>query len=928
MSGEYKSRTEKRNLQKKKPARAQRKAKPAKSPSNKKRSIFKRVFLGLLLVALLVLIGGAGLFAYYVKDTPEIDESLLKDPISSKINTDDGKLLTNVGAERREYVKYDDIPALVRDAFIATEDSRFFDHHGIDPMRLAGAAVKNVTNGFGSQGASTITQQVVKMSFLTADKTLKRKAQEAYLAFKLEQKYSKEEIFEMYVNKIYMSGTPAVMGVKAAADYYFGKDLDELTLPEAAYLAGMPQSPNNYNAFNHPENAEKRKDVVLSLMNQHDKITESEMNEAQSENITDFLVEKPVNKSGVDKEYDAFVDQVIEEVEDMGYNAYTDGLTIETTLDKEAQDFMYELLNSDEYIDYPSELFQAGIVLTDTETGEIRAIGGGRNQEVERGFNYATDNRTQPGSTIKPILDYGPAIEYLKWSTYEQVEDSPLQYTNGGSVGNAGGSYAGMMSMRDALARSKNTPAVRTFQEVGFDDAYEFAGKLGINLKNEFESYAIGGMDGDEGISPLQMAGAYAAFGNGGIYNKPHTVKQITLADGTVVKNDIKSEPAMSDYTAYMVTDMLESVVDYGTGTAANIPSLHMAGKTGTTNYTQDEREKYDIPSSASPDSWFVGYTTKYTASVWTGYEKRNEYLSKDSQQIAKQLFKELMTKVSEDVDTPDFEKPDSVIELPIVKGSNPAVVAGSGASDSDVTYELFVRGEQPKRSAPKKEEEPEEDEQIEEEEQTEEEPSSGEVTGLSATADESGNMSVSWSYSGEGSPSFSVSNGLETQSIGGFSTVFGGGQPGQTYSITVTAIVDGQSVDSASTSVTVPGGETTEPEPTEPEPTDPEPTDPEPADPEPADPAPADPAPADPAPADPAPADPAPADPAPADPAPADPAPADPEPSTPQPSTPATGNNGNGNGNGNTSGNTGGTGTTQGNGSAEPAPDVQTETP
>lgn len=889
MSDEYKSRTEKRSQQKKKPARSPKKTKTKKAPASKKRSIVKRIILGVFLVALLVLIGGAGLFAYYVKDTPEIDEAMLKDPISSKINADDGSLLTNIGSERREYVEYDDIPVLVRDAFIATEDSRFFEHKGIDPIRLGAAVMKNVTDGFGSQGASTITQQVVKLSFLSSDKTLKRKAQEAYLAYKLEQEYSKEEIFEMYVNKIYMSGP--INGVKAAADYYFGKELSELSLPEAAYLAGMPQSPNNYNAFTNPENAEKRKDVVLSLMNQHDKISAAEMEEAQDQNITDFLLDEPVSKSGVYPEYDAFVDLVIEEVEEMGYNAYTDGLTIETTLDKEAQQYMYQLLNSDEYVNYPSDLFQAGIALTDTQTGAIRALGGGRNQEVQRGLNYATDIKRQPGSTIKPILDYGPAIEYLKWSTYEQIEDSPLQYSGGGSVGNAGGSYAGMMSMRDALARSKNTAAVRTFQEVGFEDAYEFAGKLGINLENEYESYGIGAMDGDEGISPLQMAGAYSAFGNGGIYNEPHTVTKVTLADGTVVENDITSEPAMSDYTAYMVTDMLKSVVDYGTGTAANIPSLHMAGKTGTTNYTDDELQKYDFPSSASPDAWFVGYTTNYTAAIWTGYESRTEYLSKESQQIAKELFKQLMTEVSEGVDTPDFEKPDSVLELPIVKGSNPAVVAGSGVSDSNKTYELFIRGEQPKRTTPVNEPEEEEEEE-QEEEQPEEETASGSITGLSASADASGNMSVSWGYSGDGSPTFSVSNGQETQSIGGFSTVFGGGQPGETYSITVTATVDGENIDSATTSVTIPGGEPVEPEEPEAEP-EPEPTpepEPEPApEPEP------------------------------------EPEPA-PEPEEPQTEEPANGNSGNNGGNddatGNSSGNSeNGNGSTQSNGSQDTEP-------
>ncbi|MGG3450001.1 PBP1A family penicillin-binding protein [Domibacillus aminovorans] len=813
MSEEYKSRTEKRSQQRKKTAHSRKVPKQKKTPTNKKQSIIKRILLALVLLVFLTLAGGAGLFAYFVKDAPELDDALLRDPISSKINDMNGDLITNIGSERRDYVQYKDIPVLMRDAILATEDARFFKHKGIDPIRLAGAVVKNVTEGFGSQGASTITQQVVKMSYLDYDKTLKRKAQEAWLAYKLEEAYSKEEIFEMYVNKVYMS--KGINGIKAAADYFFGKELSELTLQEAAYIAGMPQSPNNYNANEHPENAEKRKDIVLSLMNQHDKITQSEMQDAQNQDITDSLIE-PVNKSEVSKEYDSYVDLVVEEVDKMGYNAYSDGLIIETTLDKDAQLYMNKLLNSDEFINYPNELFQAGIALTDTQTGEIRAIGGGRNQEVQRGWNYAVDSQRQSGSVIKPLIDYGPAIEHLKWSTYEQIDDSPLNYSNGGpSVGNAGGSYAGMMTMREALVRSKNTPAVRTLKEVGFEDSFKFLSGLGIDMKNEYESYAIGANDGEDAISPLQLAGAYAAFGNGGTYNEPHTVTKITLPDGTEIKSEFKSESAMSDYTAYMISDMLKDVVDHGTGRAANIPGLPVAGKTGTTNYTADELAKYDIPYSGSPDAWFVGYTTNYTAAVWTGYENRTEYLSTESQQIAKELFKQLMTEISSDVETEDFEKPDSVVELAIVKGSNPAQIAGNGVSDSDKVYELFVRGAQPKRTVQKvKEKEPKKEpvEDDTEKPKQEEETTSGEVTGLSASADAGGNISVSWSFSGSGA-SFSVTNGAETQSIGGFSTVFGGGQPGQTYSITVTAIVDGQSVDSASTSVTIPGGQTVEPE-------------------------------------------------------------------------------------------------------------------
>ncbi|WP_338749604.1 PBP1A family penicillin-binding protein [Bacillus sp. FJAT-52991] len=791
MSDQYSSRTERRKQQKKRPAK-----KPATTGAkSNKRSIVKKVFFTLAALMFLFLAVGIGTFAFMIKDAPDLDEALLRDPVASKIYDKDGEYITAVGSEKRDYVKYEDIPPVVKDAILATEDARFFDHHGVDIIRIGGAVISNFTNGFGSQGASTITQQVVKMSFLKPEKTLERKAQEAWLAFQLERKYSKEEIFEMYVNKVYMSD--GIHGIKTAAHYYFGKELDELTLNEAAMLAGMPQSPNNYDPFEHPDRADKRKNVVLSLMEQHDKITSAEMKAAQQESITAYVKEP---KEADSKQYNAFIDMVVEEVQEMGeYNPYSDGLKIYTTLDRDAQDYMDKLLNTEEIIDYPSDEFQAGVALTDTKTGEVRAIGGGRNQKVERGYNYAVDlKQRQPGSVIKPLIDYGPAIEYLKWSTYQQLDDRPYSYSNGTPIRNAGGSYMGPISMRTALTYSRNIPALQTYQEVGHENANKFLKNLGIQLpkeQSENESNSIGAMSG---ISPLDLAGAYAAFGNEGQYNKPHTVKKIILSDGeTEVKNDIKPKAAMSDYTAYMVTDMLKDVMDEGTGTKANIPDLHVAGKTGTTNYTQKEKSEFGIPDSGSPDSWFVGYTTNYTAAIWTGYSSKKEYLSKESQQISKQLFKNLMEEVSSDVETKDFKKPDSVVELPIVKGSNPAAIAGKGTPESEIVHELFVKGEEPKKVFNK----------FKKEDKEKKEESEGGITGLSASYNAaSQNISVSWSFNGKGTPSFTVSSNGGSQSVNGTSTVISNVQPGQTYNITVTATVDGAVVDTASTSVTTTG--------------------------------------------------------------------------------------------------------------------------
>ncbi|HYK72283.1 MAG TPA: transglycosylase domain-containing protein, partial [Pseudoneobacillus sp.] len=348
-------------------------------PKRKKKTagLWKKVFLSLVIIGLIGAIAGGVTIAMIIKDTPKLDEALLKDPVSSKILDKDGNVISQVGAVKRDYVTYDDIPKQMEEAILATEDVRFYKHHGIDFIRLGGAVIANITHGFGSEGASTITQQVVKNSFLTTQKTLTRKIQEAWLAYQLEQKYTKEKIFEIYVNKNLMGGS--IHGIKTGARVYFGKELNELTLAEAAVIAGLPQSPNNYNPFLYPDRAEKRRNIVLTLMNQHGFISKEEMEKAKNEPIESSLV-KEEDRQEDDSQYGAFVDAVIDEVEKHGdYDILRDGLTIHTTLDPKAQTYVEKILNTNEVVEYPDEEFQAGIVLLDTKTGEVRAIGGARN---------------------------------------------------------------------------------------------------------------------------------------------------------------------------------------------------------------------------------------------------------------------------------------------------------------------------------------------------------------------------------------------------------------------------------------------------------------------------------------------------------------------------------------------------------------------
>ncbi|MCL6571624.1 MAG: PBP1A family penicillin-binding protein [Bacillus sp. (in: Bacteria)] len=692
MSEEYQSREDHRK-----------KNQPKGKPKTKKKSgsLVKKIFLTLVVLGIVGLLVGVGTFAFLVKDAPKLDPKLLKDPISSKILDKDDKLFTEVGAVNREYVNYKDIPKLVENAILATEDYRFYKHHGIDPIRLGGAVLANFKRGFGAEGASTITQQVVKNSFLTPEKTLKRKVEEAWLAYQLEQQYTKHQIFEMYVNKVYVSENSH--GLATAAKIYYGKELKELTLAEAAQVAGMPQSPNNYNPFTHPDLAEKRRNIVLLLMEQHGFITKQEMDEAKKVSVASTVLTED-QRSVDENPFDSFVDAVIDEVQETtDFDIFTEGLTIHTTLDPNAQTYVENILNTNDAINYPDDEFQAGIALLDTKTGEIRAIGGGRNQQVKRGFNYAVDTQRQPGSTIKPVLDYGPAIEHLNWGTYEMIDDKPITYSSGKEFGNWDNKYKGPMTIRTALQLSRNSPAVQTLQEVGLDKAKDFANNLGIPLKEIFESYAIGGFE--TGVSPLEMAGAYSAFGNNGFYTKPHAVKKIKLRDGTVISSEPEPKVVMKDSTAFLVTDMLKSVlVSPGTGTRAKVPGLAIAGKTGTTNYSEEERNKWNIKESSVPDAWFTGYTTNYTASIWTGYKDRSTPISNngDNQRIAQLLFKNVMAYVSKDIDTADFTVPNSVQKVRIERGTMPALLAGEYTPNSEVVTEYAVKGHGPKKVSKK----------------------------------------------------------------------------------------------------------------------------------------------------------------------------------------------------------------------------------
>ncbi|MBC1935409.1 PBP1A family penicillin-binding protein [Listeria grandensis] len=834
MADKPQTRSQYRNSQAKQPETQKSTGKGRRITGN----VVKVVFFTALFLAFAGIASGATAFYSYAKEAPKLTDSKLRDPLSSKILDKNGDVYAEIGTERREYIEYKDIPKQLENAVLSTEDSRFYEHNGMDPIRLASAAVGNITGGFGSQGASTLTQQIIKMSYLDyTNKTLDRKAQEAWMAVQLEQKYSKHELLEIYINKVYLSD--GIHGMETAAEHYYGKKLKDLNLAQTALIAGMPQSPNRFNPFENPDLAKKRRDIVLTLMYNNDKISKSEMEAAQSVAIADGLVDEATRKQKT-YAYDTYVDQVINEIGDK-YNPFSDGLTIYTALDPSAQKYTEKMLNTDDVINYPDKKFQAGVVVMDTETGRIQALGGGRetgDKKISRGLNRATDIKRQPGSTMKPILGYAPAIEYLDWSTAHILDDAPYQYSSGQELRNYDSSYLGEISMRQALYKSRNVPAVKASKEVGYDRARDFANNLGLNYKEVYESTVIGSGE----ASPVQMAGAFAAFGNGGVYNKPHTITKIVLSDGeTEINMEPESVVAMKASTAYMISDMLKDVLTQGTGTRANVPGWNIAGKTGTTNYDENVRIKNGIPSDGTPDSWFVGYSPRYTVSIWTGYDEPNKYyLSPSETRIAAYMFKATMEHLVSGEKNPDFKKPSNVNEIPILIGSNPITRAPSGSSGSNVSYELFLDGTIPtKSSAAEKKKDTTEDktdaEKAAEEaakkaaeekakkdkEQTDKAKQEeatrkaaeqqAEQAALQAPVGLTGSyngtnqtISASWASNGPG-VTYDVSVNGQTQNYGVTSITVRGGSPGSSVVIMVVPVKDGKRGSPATTTIIIP---------------------------------------------------------------------------------------------------------------------------
>lgn len=642
--------------------------------------------LGLATVATLVVIG---IVAFYISSAPKLTQEALIGTMPSTIYDKNDNVIYKLGGNDRVLIDPSSIPKNIEDAVLSIEDRRFYDHHGIDIVRIGGSLLANVTRG-KLQGGSTITQQLVKLSVFSTsakDQTIKRKIQEIWLARGVESDYTKRDILALYLNKVFLANN--TYGFGTAARYYFNKTPEQLTIAQAALFAGMVQAPSTYNPIANPENATNRRNVVLHAMLTNNKITQEQYDAAIATPITDGLVDRSKDKSSTELALDAYIQVVADEIKQKtNLDPYTQGLHIYTTLDFDAQKKLTDILDSNNYINWRNSNIQAAVTVLNPNDGAIVAMSGGRNTAVLLGTNRATLAHRSVGSTSKPLIDYGPAIEYLNYSTGHIILDAPIKYTNGPSLNNYDRSYFGNMTMRQALIQSRNTTALRVFKEVGTTNARAFLAKNGIVKDVLHEANAIGFE-----ASTLQMSAAYAAFANGGYHFQPYTIRKVATQSGDVQTYQNTGERSMSAHTAYMITDILKGIPGFTAPNAA-APNLYQAGKTGSTNYTDDQLKTVarNAPFAAM-DGWYVGFTRDYVIASWVGYDKPLEpgnFVTYEQYLFPQSIYKHLIMHLSGRMNK-NWEKPDNVLhsgtEL-YIKGSKHVPVVTTTTTQSETTEE------------------------------------------------------------------------------------------------------------------------------------------------------------------------------------------------------------------------------------------------
>ncbi|WP_445490656.1 PBP1A family penicillin-binding protein [Niallia sp. 03133] len=611
----------------------------------KRRHVTQIILLAILLVVLLSIL-------YFTYLASQANVSTLKAGLSQAtvIYDKDGDVASKIKTDRTEGITLKEIPKYVPEAVVAIEDERFYKHNGFDIKGIGRAFFSNLLAGRITGGGSTITQQLTKNALLSPEQTYKRKAEELFLAVEIEKHYKKDEILQMYLNHVYFGS--GAWGISSASHKYFDKNIADVSISEAAMLAGLLQAPSALDPYKNYDGAIKRRNIVLSKMKEQKKITNEEYKKAKAEKIT----LKDGGGTFIKRDYPYYVDAVIDEAISK-YGLTQDellkrGYKIYTEMDQNLQSTLEKTFASNSL--FPSSpdstLVQGGAVLLDPETGGVRGMVGGRGQQVFRGFNRATQIQAQPGSTMKPLAVYTPALEegYKVTSTlqdkpFKKGDYEPQNFTK---------TYKGEVPMYEALEQSLNVPAVWLLNKIGLDKGLDSLKRFGIPLdkEDEYLGIALGGMH--KGVSPLEMAEAYSAFPNEGVRMESHLITKIVGPTGNIiVENKTKSMKVTSKAVANDMTSMLLDVIKSGTGQGAKVTGFQIAGKTGSTQLPFAN-------TSGTKDQWFVGYTPNLVGAMWLGYDKtdRQHYLQSKSSGDVVPIFKAIMNQAVQYVEPENFD--------------------------------------------------------------------------------------------------------------------------------------------------------------------------------------------------------------------------------------------------------------------------------
>lgn len=634
----------------------------------------KFVFIITFIILLLIIIGSIiGIFVMKKASNTSFFINPKNDPIY--IYDKNNELITT-DSYYYTYASITEISPNLINAVISTEDKNFYTHIGISVPRIISSTITNLKEKRIISGASTITQQYIKNAYLTNEKSYKRKTNEIALAIEIEKRYTKDQILEAYLNTILFGGN--IYGINMASLYYFNKKPIDLTVNESAVLAGMIQLPNYYNPFKNFNEVNKRKNLVLKRMLEQDYIKTDEYNQ-----YTSIGVETFINKGFINKHTNylsPYLDYIYQTIPyDTGHID-----KIHTYLNPLIQKDLYNILTN-EYNLFNDDSLNASIVVLDNKTYGILALAGNRSFD-QLVLNYATNVKLQPGSTIKPILDYAPAIEYLNYNPATILIDEPYVYKTGESLKNYDNNFLGPITLRKALSNSRNIPSVKLFNEIGHKKAFKFANKLGLNIPNNiYESDAIGG--GNYNYTLLELANAYQAFANLGYFKTASSIESINY-DIKEFENNSPPTLVMKPTTAFLINTILHDVFKNGN---YNLSNTYLMAKTGQTNYDKKTKELYNIPDNATKDSLLIAYTKDITIGIWVGYTKleKGKYLDSYKKNIPKNIMKILMDKYA--LPNQYYDIPNGIVTEYITIHNSQAYL-----SKSNGYYEYFQEGSQP----------------------------------------------------------------------------------------------------------------------------------------------------------------------------------------------------------------------------------------